>query len=169
MPPHLHPRSRTTSSLFATTVLVSFVVVALPHVLPCPAPRSIAWADGSMTTEYVDGTGQRRVRRRRRKTVADDDNGSGGTASADDGQASPLPSPQRWKITEGTRGHVVHFDLGDDGERTARTIKRECPVPKPSGVLGRWLGFKPQEEHADMRPAKIVDVRIGDSINRKGS
>ncbi|KAK3294870.1 uncharacterized protein B0H64DRAFT_443904 [Chaetomium fimeti] len=44
-PPHLHPRSRMTSSLFATTVLASFLVVALPHILPCPAPRR-AYADG---------------------------------------------------------------------------------------------------------------------------
>ncbi len=61
MPPHppaLHPRSRLTSSLFATTLFASFFVVALPHVLPCPAPR-VVYAD--------DGTP--RPRRRRRKSV----------------------------------------------------------------------------------------------------
>ncbi|KAI5866634.1 hypothetical protein GGS23DRAFT_280358 [Durotheca rogersii] len=55
MPPHLHPRSRMTSSLFATTVAASFFVVALPHILPCPAPR-VAYADS-------DGARRRRPRR----------------------------------------------------------------------------------------------------------
>ncbi|CCU74688.1 Hypothetical protein BGHDH14_bgh04885 [Blumeria hordei DH14] len=44
MPPHLHPRSQFTSSLFATTLFASFFVVSIPHILPCPAPR-IAYAD----------------------------------------------------------------------------------------------------------------------------
>ncbi|KAK1759418.1 hypothetical protein QBC47DRAFT_105855 [Echria macrotheca] len=57
-PPHLHPRSRMTSSLFATTLIASFFVVALPHVLPCPAPRAV-YADGEMP----DGTKRRRRRR----------------------------------------------------------------------------------------------------------
>lgn len=60
MPPHLHPRSRMTSSLFATTMLASFLVVGLPHVLPCPAPR-ITYADG----EIVEDENGRRRRRRR--------------------------------------------------------------------------------------------------------
>lgn len=46
MPPHLHPRSRLTTSLFATTLAVSFLVVGMPHLLPCPAPRS-DYADAS--------------------------------------------------------------------------------------------------------------------------
>lgn len=49
-----------TSSLFATTMLASFFVVALPHVLPCPAPR-ITYADG----EIVEDENGRRRRRRR--------------------------------------------------------------------------------------------------------
>ncbi|KAB5572012.1 hypothetical protein GE09DRAFT_652143 [Coniochaeta sp. 2T2.1] len=57
-PPHLHPRSRMTSSLFATTVFASFFVVALPHILPCPAPR-VKYADGEMPPE-----GKRRRRRK---------------------------------------------------------------------------------------------------------
>lgn len=49
-----------TSSLFATTMLASFLVVGLPHVLPCPAPR-ITYADG----EIVEDENGRRRRRRR--------------------------------------------------------------------------------------------------------
>ncbi|MCJ1399891.1 hypothetical protein MMC11_003094, partial [Xylographa trunciseda] len=65
MPPHLHPRSRLTTSLFGTTLLVSFLVVGMPHILPCPAPR----------TEFADvevGEDGRR-RRRRRKPLSDSD------------------------------------------------------------------------------------------------
>ncbi|KAL2159941.1 hypothetical protein VTH06DRAFT_2074 [Thermothelomyces fergusii] len=83
-PPHLHPRSRMTSSLFATTVLASFLVVALPHVLPCPAPA-------------------------RRVYYADD--GGGGA----EGEGS--------------------------GRGRRAKARRECPVPKPGGMLGEWLGF----------------------------
>jgi len=47
-----------TSSLFATTVFASFFVVALPHILPCPAPR-VKYADGEMPPD-----GKRRRRRK---------------------------------------------------------------------------------------------------------
>jgi len=36
-PPPLHPRSLTTSTLFTTIALLSFLIVGAPHVLPCPA------------------------------------------------------------------------------------------------------------------------------------
>ncbi|KAK0627127.1 hypothetical protein B0T14DRAFT_422338 [Immersiella caudata] len=110
-PPHLHPRSRMTSSLFATTVIASFFVVALPHVLPCPAPR-VVYADGEMP----DGA----TRRRRKK---------------------------RPETTDTTNG-VVQFpvtsnvDGDDDSTGKAAASKRECPVPKPSGMLGELLGFR---------------------------
>lgn len=41
-------------------MLASFFVVALPHVLPCPAPR-VAYADGEI---IEDENGRRRRRRR---------------------------------------------------------------------------------------------------------
>jgi cytochrome c oxidase assembly factor 2 len=44
-----------TSSLFGMTVFASFFVVALPHMLPCPAPR-VKFADGEMP----DGKRRRR-------------------------------------------------------------------------------------------------------------
>ncbi|KAK0751110.1 hypothetical protein B0T18DRAFT_320349 [Schizothecium vesticola] len=103
-PPHLHPRSRMTSSLFATTLVASFFVVALPHVLPCPAPRTVL-ADGEMP----DG------KRRRRKRPE--------TAPVEDG--------------------IVQFNgiSETDGDK-ARAAKRECPVPKPKGMLAGFFGLK---------------------------
>ncbi|MCJ1283321.1 hypothetical protein MMC26_002649 [Xylographa opegraphella] len=67
MPPHLHPRSRLTTSLFGATLLVSFLVVGMPHILPCPAPR----------TEFADvEVGEDRRRRRRRRTLPPDRDGA---------------------------------------------------------------------------------------------
>ncbi|KAF7563282.1 hypothetical protein G7046_g846 [Stylonectria norvegica] len=115
MPPALHPRSRMTSSLFATTVVASFFVVALPHVLPCPVPKA-RFADGEIS---VDENGRRRVWRRK------------------DG-------PE-------VRDGIAQFDdtTAEDVERAEERVRRECPLPKPGGMLGEWLGFhKSAEEEA---------------------
>lgn len=121
MPPHLHPRSRMTSSLFAVTVAASFFVVGLPHILPCPAPR-VTFADG----EVVVGEDGKRRRRRRRE------------------------SPE---IKDG----IVHFEQTSGNEETMRLqaerSARECPVPKPGGILGEWLGFH-AEKKADAAPSR---------------
>ncbi|KAF4513632.1 hypothetical protein G6O67_000880 [Ophiocordyceps sinensis] len=117
MPPHLHPRSRMTSSLFATTVVASFFVVALPHVLPCPVPRT-RFADGEV---IVDDNGRRK----------------------------------RWKKIEApeSKNAIVQFGQPtDDGscDATGQT-RRECPVPKPGGILGEWLGFRPKNDETGKR------------------
>ncbi|KAI4603113.1 hypothetical protein KJ359_005905 [Pestalotiopsis sp. 9143b] len=107
MPPHLHPRSRMTSSLFGITVAASFFVVGLPHVLPCPAPR-VKLADSETT---ADGTRRRRRRR-----------------------------PETAEVQDG----IAQFQSSsEDFERSANKgpAKRECPVPKPAGVLGGLMGF----------------------------
>ncbi|KAL5113416.1 hypothetical protein ACEQ8H_008713 [Pleosporales sp. CAS-2024a] len=107
MPPHLHPRSRMTTSLFTTTLMVSFLVVAAPHLIPCPVdPRTHA--------DSPDATGQ--TRRRRRRSVAAGDTCSG-VASDPDGHKMPL--------------------LDDP-----LAPRRECPVPKPGGLIARVLGLK---------------------------
>lgn len=112
MPPHLHPRSRMTSSLFATTVAASFFVVALPHVLPCPVPRA-RFADGEI---MVDENGRRR----------------------------------RWKRKDSSpevKDGIVQFNdtTAEEVERAEQRVKRECPLPKPGGMLGEWLGFHKSE------------------------
>jgi cytochrome c oxidase assembly factor 2 len=109
MPPHLHPRSRLTSSLFATTLFASFFVVALPHVLPCPAPR-VLYAD--------DGTPIPRRKRRKPAICGTDEEGESKDALVEEGEE-----------TEGMEGGK-------------RQLKRECPVPKPGGLVGEILGFK---------------------------
>ncbi|KAK4043414.1 hypothetical protein C8A01DRAFT_43722 [Parachaetomium inaequale] len=145
-PPHLHPRSRMTSSLFATTVLASFFVVALPHILPCPAPRR-AYADGEMvpTPSGVDEGNAgvvRRVRRRRRVDVVDCDGGSGSERGACGKQGGGGGSVDGIGVVEFRPGTG---EDGADGSGRGRRVKgargRACPVPKPGGILGEWLGF----------------------------
>lgn len=116
MPPHLHPRSRMTSSLFATTVLASFFVVTLPHILPCPAPR-VTYADG----ELSDPNGKRRRRRK--------------------------PQP----IQESSEGIVQFNNITQDDVEAGRRSKRECPVPKPGGVVGDLLGFSKAKDEETRR------------------
>lgn len=95
-----------TSSLFASTVVACFFVVALPHMLPCPVPAT-KFADGEVV---VDENGRRRRFRRRE-------------------------SPEEFK------SGIVQFNDDVDGEQGMRRTRRECPVPKPGGMLGEWLGF----------------------------
>ncbi|EGS21386.1 uncharacterized protein CTHT_0032430 [Thermochaetoides thermophila DSM 1495] len=117
--PHLHPRSRMTSSLFATTVLASFLVVALPHALPCPAPRRALADVGDPASTDPNAC----PKRRRRRKIDD-----GAVTGSEEGS------------------DVVEFNGGDcEGKcattATTRRRHRECPVPKPGGILGEWLGF----------------------------
>lgn len=103
MPPHLHPRSRMTSSLFASTVVACFFVVALPHMLPCPVPAN-RFADGDVV---VDENGRRK----------------------------------RFRKREEPKNGIVQFGSDVEADEGAKNMKRECPVPKPGGMLGEWLGF----------------------------
>ncbi|KAF2451700.1 hypothetical protein P171DRAFT_10555 [Karstenula rhodostoma CBS 690.94] len=112
MPPHLHPRSRSTMSLFTTTLAVSFLVVATPHLLPCPVdPRALA---DSPDPDALSGQPRRRRRRIAKEETCND-----------------IMSEERRKMKE--------------AEEWA-TPKRECPVPKPGGLIGQVLGLKKTED-----------------------
>jgi cytochrome c oxidase assembly factor 2 len=104
MPPHMHPRSRMTASLFTTTLMVSFLVVAAPHLIPCPVdPRTL--------NDSADPT----RRRRRRKPVEAQE------GESQDGDA--LEQQRRMMLEE------------------RMNPKRECPIPKPGGLVGQVLGM----------------------------
>ncbi|KAK3318456.1 hypothetical protein B0H66DRAFT_532958 [Apodospora peruviana] len=111
-----------TSTLFATTVAASFFVVALPHILPCPAPR-VAFADSEMS--------EGGIKRRRRRVRP----------------ANPDPEP--------TKDGIIQFQasssspVDEDGAEALTSSKRECPVPKPKGVLGDLLGFTSKEKSSN--------------------
>ncbi|KAI0516841.1 hypothetical protein F5B22DRAFT_646577 [Xylaria bambusicola] len=142
MPPHLHPRSRMTSSLFATTVAASFLVVGLPHLLPCPAPR-VAYADAASP----DGSRRRSRRRSQQPTEVKD-----GIAQFEGVSNSSGSGDEEAGTTT--------------GEFTAMTStpprgKRECPVPKPPGVIGQLMGFN--KDGSKSRSTEQVAARGNDT------
>ncbi|RKF55797.1 putative alpha-mannosyltransferase [Erysiphe neolycopersici] len=103
MPSHLNPKSRLTSSLFATTLFASFFVVVLPHILPCPASKPVAFND--------DGT-VRRLSNQKRPDKSD--------------------GHEKYPTIE---AEVVDLQLKN-------LEKRQCPLPKPRGLLETLFGFK---------------------------
>lgn len=124
MPPHLHPRSFLTTTLFGTTLAVSFLVVGVPHLLPCPVPNSYA------DSQDPDTPNQRR--RRRRKPQANSD-----------GEA---------------QGRIAGELEGNEGFETRGG--RECPVPKPGGLIGTVLGFEREKtEKPVVRIAPLSEKR----------
>ena len=145
MPPHLHPRSTATSTLFAGTLLASFVVVGIPHIFPCPRPRT-GYAD--IEIQFDDeGKPIRRIVRRNRTEAKPQPLGD---------QDSPLMASgalQHQSI--GARKSLSQSkDLEEEAalfralQREAEILEkearesRECPVPKPRGLLGQLLGFE---------------------------
>jgi cytochrome c oxidase assembly factor 2 len=161
MPPHLHPRSSATTTLFASTLAASFIIVGIPHIFPCPAPRK----------SYLDSEGKsvRNRRRRRdsggREEEADDKveerERRSGTADAqlDHGKAletllasTTLTSDSSLvgrKSAKGGRGGCREdeeearalFREMEEEEEAMERQRRECPVPKPRGKIGELLGF----------------------------
>lgn len=108
MPSHLHPRSRLTTSLFGTTLLISFLIVGMPHILPCPAPR-IAFAEA----EISEDDRRRRQRRNAISTESEEDSDEclgevddEKTSMVNRGHECPVPKPS------GRFGKVLGFAQG---------------------------------------------------------
>ncbi|KAF2789560.1 hypothetical protein K505DRAFT_312941 [Melanomma pulvis-pyrius CBS 109.77] len=139
MPPHLHPRSRMTTSLFTTTLLFSFLVVATPHFLPCPVdPRALA---DSSNPDALSGE----PRRRRRRKVPRDET------------CNDVMSEERRKMVE--------------REEDWTKPKRECPVPKPGGLIGQVLGINKDidgEHHVQVSVTKQVERARRKPISKEG-
>lgn len=106
-----------------------------------------------------DGSGSQRPRRRRRKCPVDEV-GEQGQGQAQDQRVLKVQRGER----EGVSGYKdfnekVREEMGgsgesDDGEEIEgrRKAKRECPVPKPGGVLGGILGFKSSVDEKGSKP-----------------
>src|SRR6266536_3357121 len=120
MPPHLHPRSRVTTSLFTTTLVASFVVAGLPHIFPCPVPR----ADLADSGIIVDAEGRKIRRRRRRKPESS--NAYEDAQGCVDGDG-------------GRKDDTVRKVTIEEEARILEQRARECPVPKPGGLIGELL------------------------------
>ncbi|KAL9618707.1 MAG: hypothetical protein Q9160_006586 [Pyrenula sp. 1 TL-2023] len=130
MPPHLHPRSRATSTLFTVTLLTSFAVVGLPHILPCPAPRR-GYADSDMIMTE-DGRVIHRRRGGEKNSIDADDVGKDGTLQTMIGARSAGKSF--------TDEQAVFLRLQEEAQALEKE-RRECPVPKPKGIIGEVLGL----------------------------
>ena len=113
-------------------LFASFFVVALPHALPCPAPR-VLYA--------VDGTPIPRKRRRRPAVCLNEDQGDETTDSKD---------LVRTGVEEVEGDADVESEMAGEGGK--RIAKRECPVPKPPGILGEILGFRSSSGEGKNRP-----------------
>lgn len=98
--------------MFTTTLLASFLVVGMPHILPCPAEHRV-YADGEMP-----------VKRKRK----------GRTHPKSDTDGS---NPSAMSI----RNEEAVWDSS-----MAERRRRECPVPKPGGLIGEILGFAGREK-----------------------
>ncbi|KAK2766969.1 hypothetical protein FQN54_006286 [Arachnomyces sp. PD_36] len=128
MPPHLHPRSRSTTTLFGATLLASFFIVGMPHIFPCPAPRRTL-AD-SETIITADGQQERRIRKRRRKAAE---------APEQIQSIEPeTPTPASSQADE----DLATFRKMENEAKALEKTGRECPVPKPRGIVGQILGFE---------------------------
>ncbi|GAM90162.1 hypothetical protein ANO11243_082020 [Dothideomycetidae sp. 11243] len=89
MPHYLHPRSRSTSTLFTGCLAVSFLVVGIPHLLPCPADRR-------QFVESEDGTPQTRRRRKRTEAsqIGEEMAASSPTTQRTSTNQCPVPKPR---------------------------------------------------------------------------
>ncbi|ERF72686.1 hypothetical protein EPUS_07479 [Endocarpon pusillum Z07020] len=181
MPPHLHPRSSATTTLFASTLAASFIIVGIPHIFPCPAPRK----------GYLDEDGKVVGKRRRRRgsdgaagvantQAYDADTGPENAQIGLDGELKSLlgtvqlrgksSSVGRPSIKgDAIAGEEEEEDDNDDMRALFRGMKkeeaamelrsRECPVPKPRGKIGELLGFG-----RDGRRQRVEDEDSGQRV-----
>lgn len=157
MPSHLHPRSRSTSILFTGTLLAGFIVVGLPHILPCPAPRK-RFAD---STEQIligpDGQQIRLQRQRRRRKVEEPREDSAGVGSPETLTSNVQLSSRDSVARNDSHGpdqtlNIQREMLLQAQEEAVELEKqaRECPVPKPKSLIGSILGLQNTEESSGM-------------------
>lgn len=106
--------------------MVSFLVVAAPHLIPCPVdPRTL--------NDSADPT----RRRRRRKPIEAQD-----AESQQSGDADALEQQRRMMLEE------------------RMSPKRECPIPKPGGLVGQVLGMtRGNGEHRGEITRQVEQVR----------
>ncbi|EFR03195.1 hypothetical protein MGYG_06193 [Nannizzia gypsea CBS 118893] len=142
MSSHLHPRSRSTMSLFTATLLASLLIVGVPHVFPCPAPRR-ALADSEIIVT-ADGQQIRRKRRRKDPIPAGDEASSPSDQLAGQsllGSTTTNIISQTPTVGQELREQAAQFRYMEAEAKELEKTARECPVPKPKGILGQLLGF----------------------------
>ncbi|KAL2429684.1 hypothetical protein ABEF95_009588 [Exophiala dermatitidis] len=167
MPPHLHPRSTATSTLFAGTLLTSFIVIGIPHIFPCPRPRT-GYADAAESQRIQFDEDGRPLKMQRRRynqtssTTPETQTETGQISCTNDQDRSPsglaevlMQQHTARPPRSSNRGLTQSKDLEEEAalfrelQREAAALEkeaRECPVPKPRGLIGRLLGFEDSED-----------------------
>lgn len=106
-------------------MLASLLVVGIPHIFPCPAPRRTLAGSEMMVT--AEGQQVPRIRRRRRKDIESDPN---------------APQPEHPTPSGAVDEEVsTFFEMEEEAQKVVH-VRRECPVPKPKGFLGELLGLR---------------------------
>ncbi|RMZ84671.1 hypothetical protein DV737_g970, partial [Chaetothyriales sp. CBS 132003] len=129
MPPHLHPRSAATSTLFAGTLLASFIVVGIPHVFPCPRPRR-SYADSQNMATEEEGEASTRVKQTGAHAMQE-----GATLVGKNGRGASVAASVAINDEAALFRQLQHEAAVLDKQA------HECPMPKPTGWLGQILGF----------------------------
>lgn len=136
MPPSLHPRSGLSTSLFGTTLLVSFLVVGMPHILPCPAPR-VAFADNNVPEDDQ----KRRRRRKQQKSLPDQPEkaAKGETATMLNKQAIPEQKTHECPVPKprGLVGEILGFG------------RRETETPQPRVLVETRKDERKRQQDGD--------------------
>ncbi|TQS37730.1 hypothetical protein Golomagni_01785 [Golovinomyces magnicellulatus] len=131
MSSHLHPRSRLTTSLFATTLFASIFVVVLPHILPCPAPRRVAFTDDGGCGSRIQVPSTNQVRQ---KNSINGEIQASTTETMKKGTQNlecPIPKPR------GFFGDLLGFKSsvsvgsGDNGDKSENSSNDEKAIKPP--------------------------------------
>ena len=111
---------------------------------------------------HISERGARRRRRRQQQQQQQDASAIATTATARDNH----PLYRRYPGSAEVRNGTVYFGANNDDNNNddevveRRAPKRECPVPKPGGVLGQLLGFDARAgEEKDAPPRVEVKIR----------
>ena len=140
-PSPLHPRSTATSTLFASTLAASFIIVAIPHLFPCPV-RPVRNAYDS------DG---RPLRQQQQHQRTGQENLSTNTTDPSLVQSATHDTQADNARKTSLQQEAILFQQMQEEAIRLDVKGRECPIPKPTGILGQMLGFEDGRKQSRMQ------------------
>ena len=132
------------------TLAISFLVISLPHLFPCPVPGK----------QLADTAGRRTGEQRRTRVGQDPIDREVGMP----GQALKTSRRRDLRDEDGSESiGSTSLDAGLD----ARS-ERECPVPKPGGWLGEVMGWNARKREEVEKKRQIVRIGLRDVGDLEG-
>lgn len=117
-----------------------------------------------------DGTTTTTTRQRRRRKAAPADEVTKRGIADFSNESSSKDAVRVEALTAGAKAPVDAHDVRRGAiEETARTRDRECPVPKPGGVLGELLSYVSNSRKADTTVSKPSTEERGNLIPQSPS